>query len=117
MDSLLTVCKSFIRPHLDYGDIIYDIPGNESFYQKLASVQYNAVLAITGCFCTSRGKLYSELGLESLSDRRYCRNVCFFYKIVNGYRAPYLSIYIPVHTRDCYVLRSKPAIQQLVVRY
>ena len=22
--SLLTVCKSFIRPHLDHGDIIYD---------------------------------------------------------------------------------------------
>ena len=69
---LLTIYKSFIRPHLDYGDIIYDIPGNESFSQKLESVQYNAALAITGCFCgTSREKLYSELGLESLSDRRY----------------------------------------------
>ena len=22
-NSLLTICKSFIRPHLDYGDIIY----------------------------------------------------------------------------------------------
>ena len=49
-DSLLTIYKSFIRPHLDYGDIIYDIPGNESFSQKIESVQYNAALAITGRF-------------------------------------------------------------------
>ena len=27
-DSLLTLYKSYIRPHLDYGDIIYDYPGN-----------------------------------------------------------------------------------------
>ena len=64
----------------------------------------------------SREKIYSELGLESLSDRRYCRKLCFFYKIVNGYTAPYLSSYIPAHTRNCYVLRSKPAIKQLVAR-
>ena len=29
--SLLRIYKSFIRPHLDYGDIIYDQPNNESF--------------------------------------------------------------------------------------
>ena len=29
--SLLTIYKSFIRPHLDYGDIIYDQPNYESF--------------------------------------------------------------------------------------
>ena len=63
-----------------------------------------------------REKLYSELGLESLSHRRYCRRLCFFYKIVNGYTGPYLSSYIPAHTRNCYVLRSKPAIKQLVAR-
>ena len=33
--ALLTIYKSFIRPHLDYGDIIYDQPNNESFCQKL----------------------------------------------------------------------------------
>ena len=34
-DSLLTIYKSFIRPHLDYGDIIYDNPGNESGWMEL----------------------------------------------------------------------------------
>ena len=46
--ALLTLYKSFVRPHLDYGDIIYDQPNNESFCNKLETVQYNAALAITG---------------------------------------------------------------------
>ena len=29
--SLLTIYKSFIRTHLDYGDKIFDQPNNESF--------------------------------------------------------------------------------------
>ena len=33
--ALLTIYKSFIRPHLDYGDIIYDQAYNTSFHQKL----------------------------------------------------------------------------------
>ena len=27
--------KSFARPYLDYGDIVYDRPDNESFISKL----------------------------------------------------------------------------------
>ena len=45
---LITICKSFIRSHLNYGDIIYDQPYNDSFHQKLESIQYNAGLAIKG---------------------------------------------------------------------
>ena len=65
--SLLQICKSFVRLHLDYGDIIYDKAFIGSFQKKLESIQYNAVLAITGAIRgTSREKIYSELGLESL---------------------------------------------------
>ena len=32
--SLITIYKSFVRPHLDYGDMIYDQPNNESFTQN-----------------------------------------------------------------------------------
>ena len=46
--SLITIFKSFIRSHLDYGDIIYDQAYNTSFYQNIESVQYNAALAVTG---------------------------------------------------------------------
>ena len=45
--SLVTIYKPFIRPHLDYGDIIYDQTYNESFPQNLKSTQCNAALAIT----------------------------------------------------------------------
>ena len=39
-----TKYKSFVRSHLDYGDIIYDQPNNESFTQKneiQCSIQYS----------------------------------------------------------------------------
>ena len=44
----MTVYKAFLRPLIDYGDIIYDPPQNESFCEKLESVQCKAALAIKG---------------------------------------------------------------------
>ena len=32
--SLLTTYKTFLRPHLDYGDVIYDKVFNQSFHKK-----------------------------------------------------------------------------------
>ena len=65
-NSLLTIYKSYVRPHLDYGDILYDKPNNENFHNK-----YRACLAITGVIQgTSKTKLYNELGLDSLIKRR-----------------------------------------------
>ena len=76
--SLLTIYKSFVRPNLDYADIIYDKPLNESLKRKIEMVQYNAALIITGAFKgTSRDKIYQELGLESLADRRWTRKLFF----------------------------------------
>ena len=46
--SLLTINKSFIRPHFDCRDVVYDQPHSETFCSKLESVRYNATLAITG---------------------------------------------------------------------
>ena len=45
--SLLTIYESFVRPLLDYADIIYDKPYNESLKEKLEAGQYNACLAVT----------------------------------------------------------------------
>ena len=47
-DALRRIYKSFIRPHLDYGDIIYDKPDNEFFKNKIENIQYKACIAITG---------------------------------------------------------------------
>ena len=46
--SLVTIYKAFIRPHPDYGNIIYDQAYKESFHQKLEPIKYNAAVAITG---------------------------------------------------------------------
>ena len=78
-EPLLTIYKSFVRPHLDYGDVIYDQHYNNSFHQKLESVQYNAALAIAGAIRgSSREKLYQKLGLESLKHQRWLRKLCYF---------------------------------------
>ena len=39
--SLVTICKSFIRPHLDYGDIIYNWASNEilNLFNKALELQ------------------------------------------------------------------------------
>ena len=59
----MTIYKAFLRPLTDYGDIIYDQPQNESFCEKLESVQCKGTLAITGPIQgTSREKIYHELG-------------------------------------------------------
>ena len=89
--SLITIFKSFIRPHLDYGDIIYDRAYNTSFHQNIESIQYNAALAITGAVRgTSREKLYQELGFESLQQRRWYRKLCCLFKIINNQSPRYL---------------------------
>ena len=46
--ALITIYKSFVRSHLNCGDISYDQPNNESLNQKIERIQYNAALAITG---------------------------------------------------------------------
>ena len=51
--------KAFMRPHLDYADIIYDETYNDTFHQKLESIHYNACLALSGAG-SSREKLYHE---------------------------------------------------------
>ena len=95
--TLITIYKAFVRPHLDYGDILYDQAFNSSFHDRLESVQYNACLAIMGAIRgTSREKLYQELGLESLRLRRWYRKLCLFYKKFKNQHPEYLFHLIPV---------------------
>ena len=81
-NSLITVYKSFIISHLDYGAIIFDQPQDDSFCTKIESVQHNATLAITRVIQgTSREKLHKELGFETLKSRRWLKKLFCFYKI------------------------------------
>ena len=40
--------KAFVRPNLNYGDMIYDEAYNETFHQKRESIQCNTCLALSG---------------------------------------------------------------------
>ena len=89
-DKLSLMYKMYVRPHLDYGDVIYHNQLTECM-AALESIQYNAALIVSGCWKgTSRDKLYSELGWESLSDRRHFRRLCLYYKIKNNMTPRYL---------------------------
>ena len=94
--ALLTIYKSFLRPHLDYGDVIYDRLFNESFQSKLESARYNVALAIKRAIKgSSREKLYQELGLESLKARRWYQKLCLFFKLKKNKHPYYLFDIIP----------------------
>ena len=81
--SLITIYKALLRPLLDYGDIIFDQPQNESVCEKLESVRYKVALPITGAIQgTSCEKIYYELGLESLRASRWYKRLSCMFKIV-----------------------------------
>ena len=86
-----------MRPHLDYGNFIYDKPNNAYFTSNIESIQYNAALAITGAIRgSSREKIYKELGFEDLNRRRWFRRLTTFHKVLNTKCPPYLFSIIPL---------------------
>ena len=83
--TLITIYKVFVRPYLDYGDILFDQTYNSSFHEILESIQYNACLALTRTIRgSSKEKIYQELGFESLRVHHWYRKLCLFYKILNN---------------------------------
>ena len=89
--SLITIYKSFARPHLDYGNIIYD-----QIFIRIESIQNNAAIAITGAIrSTFFEKLYQELALVPLRSRRWLRKLCLFYKIYKNKSPCYLYYLFP----------------------
>ena len=93
-DVLDTMYKMYIRPHLDYADVIFHGQIQESM-DLLESIQYQAARIITGCWQgTSRVKLYNELGWESLHERRRYRRLSLYYKINSNMTPNYLKLHI-----------------------
>ena len=92
-EALITIYKTFVRSHLDYGDVLFNQALNFSSHEKLESIQYSACLTLTGTLRgTSKEKLYQELGLESLQLRRWYRKLGLFYKIFKIKSPAYLFV-------------------------
>ena len=76
--------------------IIYDRPSNISFSNKIESVQHNAALAITGAIKDSyHDKLYQELGLEYLQQRRWMWQLCLLYKFLSTGQPSHIQNLLP----------------------
>ena len=125
-NTLNDLYKLYVRPHLDYVDVIYhDLPnlcefsGNttSSQMEKIESVQYSAALAVSGAWRgASREKLYAELGWESLSLRRWSRRLTLFFKIANNLTPDYTRDLNPPHQQYQYSLRKRDVIGQIKAR-
>ena len=112
-----------MRPHLDYGDVIYHVPQNDDallgtyLMEKLESVQYSAALAVSGTWRgTSKERLYEELGWESLSTRRWYRRLVLLYEFVNSTTPDYTRVPIPALHLSNYSLRTQPSVGQIWTR-
>ena len=108
-DVLDQIYKLYVRPHLDYSDIIYhkyDLEFKLDFTKKLESTQYSAALAVSGAWRgTNTDKLYEELGWEILYYMRWYRRLCHFFNLQNDQRPLYLFSEIPQNLTLHYSLR------------
>jgi hypothetical protein len=104
-NTLEIVYKLYIRPHLDYADIIFHIPYKDNpaflsdsdteplnnFMRQIESVQYDAALSASGAWKGSPKKeLYANLGWESLHLRRELRRLCMLHEIITLKNPSYL---------------------------
>ena len=115
--TLAGLCKAFVRSHLDYVDILYDLAFNKSFHERLESIQQNTCYAITAATMgTSRDKLYQELGLEPLRFQFWYRKLCLFTKLLKTSILHTSSIVIPAR-RSSHTSRNVDSITIFNVKY
>ena len=89
--TLKTMYISFVRPTLEYGNIIWqNCNDNES--ERLECIQKRAARIITGCIKrTPTNLLYEECGLEYLETRRNRQLLLFFHKLLHDNVPHYLQ--------------------------
>ena len=113
--SLETIYTAFIRPLLEYGDVIWD---NCSQYEKqeLEKIQLEAARIATGTTkLISITALYKEVGWESLEQRRQTHKLTLFFKMFSHLTPLYLSSLIPPSVSDMsrYNLRNSDQLQTI----
>ena len=94
---------------------MYDQAYKVSFHQKVKSIQYNAILAITGAIRrTSREKLYHELGFKALVSRRWYHKLWCFYKVFKTKSPRYLfEVFIRPSESNIFLCNNPKGMQLL----
>ena len=106
MESLSRACISFIRPDLEYADIVWD---NCTQYDSIEKIQTEAARIVTGATrLVSIEFLCRETGWEPLYKRRYKHKMYQFYKTNNDLTPKYLILLVPstVENTSTYNLRG-----------
>ena len=124
----------YVRPHLDFCDVIYHapkfatclIPPFDSHIGWILLKGFSIWLRwqLTGTRKgTSCNKIYEQLGWESLSDRRRFHRLVQFFKIQNGFTPTYPKTPIPCprnhlfgtrYENDLYSIKCKLILAQLL---
>ena len=116
--SLETIYIAFIRPLLEYADVIWD---NCSQFEKdeLEKVQIEAARISTGATkLISINNLYKEICWDKLQKTRDDHKLTLFYKMYNNLTPNYLSSLIPqqIETVSQYNLRNAQNLRNIRTR-
>ena len=93
--SLERMYFSFIRPLLEYSDVVWD-NCTETLKHEIEAVHNEAARIVTGAtkYCNIQ-KLLCDLKWETLAARRRKHRLILLYKMLNGLSPTYLSNLIP----------------------
>ncbi|MES9994334.1 MAG: reverse transcriptase family protein [Candidatus Thiodiazotropha sp.] len=116
--SLETIYLTFIRPLLEYGDIIWNNCTQQEKIE-LDKIQNEAARIATGATkLVSIDILYKEIGWETLEQRRNNHKLTLFYKMINSLTPLYLTSLVPqaVSNLSRYNLRNSNDLQSINAR-
>ena len=113
--SLQTNYFSFMRPLLEYADVVWN---NCSQYEsnELDKIRNEAARIVTGAIkLASIDSRHTETGWKTLGPRRKAHKLTMFYKMKNGFCPNYLASLVPatVGSSSTYPLRNSPDQQKL----
>ena len=93
--TLETIYVAFIRPHMEYANIVWTNCTNEQL-NSIENLQLSAIRVITGGIGgTSHNTLYQECRWETTFSRREKKQLNVYYKMVNHETAQYLIDILP----------------------
>ena len=109
--SLETIYLTFIRPILEYADVVWNYEK-----QELDKIQTEAARIMTGATkLLSLYALFDEVNWEPMEARRMKHRLLLLYKMINNHSPEYLSSLIPptVSNISRYNLRNAQNIQTI----
>ncbi|XP_060593627.1 uncharacterized protein LOC132748097 [Ruditapes philippinarum] len=116
--SLEVIYTSFIRPFLEYADVIWN---NCSMAEKdiLDKIQNECARIVSGATkLVSLDKLQQEVNWSSLEERRRVHRLILFYKMINGLAPEYLTNLVPpnIGSTSSYNLRNPDQLRPVYSR-